>query len=67
MKTEEILYEVKYENDTGPMDDWFAEWYEVYANEEYLCKCSEEKVANLIVEALKLRFKTRKELSEILS
>ena len=49
------------------MDDWFAEWYEVYANKEYLCKCSEEKVANLIVEALKLRLKTRKELSEILS
>lgn len=67
MKTDEILYEVKYENDTGQMDEGFAEWYEVYANEEYICMCSEEKVANLIVEALKLRLKTRKELSEILS
>lgn len=47
------VYEIEHDNDTGPDDDGFWEWWSVIEDGEEIAKCSKEDDANRIVAALK--------------
>lgn len=48
-----LPWHVQYDNDVGPDDDGFWEWWGVIAaNGETVCRCDSEVVANAIVAAL---------------
>lgn len=47
-------YTIEYDNDTGPNDEGFSEWWMVFDRGEPLCTCSTEEDAKRIVAALEL-------------
>lgn len=49
-----MRYVVEYQNDTGPHDDGFWEWYEVTDTETriVMCKCSNAENAQKICDLL---------------
>ena len=47
-------YTIVYENDTGPNDDYFWEWWTVFDGDTKICECPSEEMAAKIVAALTL-------------
>lgn len=54
MDVPKAKYEIVYNNDTGPMDESFWEWWEIHdtETEEIVCKCNTEEWAKKMLHLL---------------
>ena len=47
-----MTFRIEYDNDTGPGDEGFWEWFDVYEDDRRIARCDSRADADRIVKAL---------------